>query len=106
MAENLVMTAYPYCPAAIVVFDRAVDALGCATLVVADFFGGLVTSTPPGQFLRGGFGLAATARIGVDDGHMPKRAAFLPDFRCIIGAVHKIVEAGDAAGGYDGQGDR
>ena len=66
MAEDLGMTAHPDCPAAVVVFDRAVDAFGRAALVEADGFGEFVTGGPLGLRLRRGFGLAARARIGVD----------------------------------------
>jgi hypothetical protein len=91
MTENLGMTAYPYCPAAIVVLERTVDALGCAALVVADltvrfaapaargllrFFGGLVTGLQPGQRFRRGFGLAAPARIGPAMGTCPSARLF------------------------------
>src|SRR6516162_8841619 len=105
MAEDLVVTTHPYCPSAIAVFERAVDALRCGSLVITDDFCWLVTSPPSGQFLRHGLRLAAAAQFGVDDWRMPKCAAFIPDFRRVVSAVHEIVEAGDAASRYRRQRD-
>ena len=105
MAEDLGVTLHPHSPSAIAVLERAVDALRGGSLVVTDGFGGFVTGAPSGQFLRRGLGLAAAARFGVDDGRMPKRAAFIPDFRRVVSAVHEIIEVGDAASTYRRQGD-
>ena len=58
--------------------------------------GGFVTGAPSGLFLRRGLGLAAAARFGVDDGGMPKLAAFL----CQISGA-----SGRERGGKGGKGE-
>jgi hypothetical protein len=87
MAEHLGVTAHPYRPAAIAVLERTVDPFGAAALVIADILGRLIAGASLGQRLRLGFGLAATARIGIDDRYMPERAALVPNFRRVVSAL-------------------
>src|ERR1019366_3266162 len=98
--------AHTHVVAAAVVLQVTVDALARAALVVADVLGQLVAGPPFGAGLGPGRRLAATARIGVDDRHMPERAALIPNFRRVIGAVHQVVEIGDTARRVGRQRDR
>src|SRR5215469_5350353 len=80
----------PHVAPAEVIFEPAIDALGCAAFVVAHVLGKLVARALLGQ----GFSLDPSLRshgrhrILVDDWYVTETAAMLLDLRRIVGAVH------------------
>ena len=107
MAHHLVWAAHAHCPAAVVVLEIAVDALGTAALVVAQGFRRFLANQVLALvFLRQMlFQRRVAAGVDVNKGDMAQRAAVLVDFWNVIGAVHQVIAGGQAAGGQGGERD-
>lgn len=72
--------------------ESGVRALGDARLVIADRFG------------RVEFDLLAAARIVIDQRHVAKVLAVLPQLAAAVGGIHEIVEIGHPLGADPRQG--
>jgi hypothetical protein len=82
------------------------DALGGATLVEADVFSENVAGMPLGARFGFGVRLAAASRVRIDNRHVAERAALGCDLRRGTGAVHEVVEIGQASRRHRRQGKR
>src|SRR6516165_6652776 len=94
------MTAHPHVAPAEVIFEPAIDTLGCAAFVVAHVLGKLVARAVSGARFGLHLGLRSHGCpwILVDDRYMTETTAVLLDLRRIVRTVHEIVEVGQAAG--------
>src|SRR6516225_6425977 len=101
------MAAHAHVAPAEVIFEPAIDPLGAAALVVAQVLGKPVTCIALAPRFGFQFGLGAwRAWIFIDDRHVTEITTGLRDLPRIIGAVHQVVEIGQAGGGQLGKRDR
>src|ERR1017187_10969447 len=96
MTDDLGVIPHTHEACAVAVLERAVDAFGGASLLEADVFAQSVASTAPGARFGLRFRVAAAPRVGIDNGHVAKRAAPFRDLGRVVRAVHEIVEIADA----------
>src|SRR5262245_63745490 len=106
MAEDLGRPTHAHVVATVVVLQIGVDALGRAALVVTHVLGRFVAGNALGTRLRLGCRLATAPRVGLDDRHVPERAACFLNLGRIVRAVYQVVEVCEAAGRHQRQRDR
>ena len=108
MTHHFVRTPHPQRPAAMIVFQPAVDTPGRAALAVTHLVGHAVPDRPEPLRLFGQLPFQTGSRAGIDadDRDMTQSPAMLFDLGHVIRAVHQIIQVDDARGGYRGERER